>query len=222
MRVSVVAGVLLLALLAGCGSPEATGDARLTVYLSAPLTGPGAADGKAVVTGARGALADAGEEAGGLPVTLKILDVAEDGPPWSPVAAAANARTATQDSTSIGYLGDLESGATRASLPVTNDAGLLQIAPGSPAPELVAPFEGSDELPPETQPTGVRTFGRVTAGSDPERHAYRAMGVVLDAIERADDPLSRGSVIEAFFAAGEHESVAGRYSVDEVGEIEFD
>ena len=107
-------------------------------------------------------------------------------------------------------------------MPITNDADLLQIAPGSPAPELVAPFEGSDEVPPETQPTGVRTFGRVAAGPDPEQRGYRAMAVTLDAIERADDPLSRASVIEAFFAVGEHESVAGRYTVDEVGEVEFD
>jgi hypothetical protein len=28
-------------------------------------------------------------------------------------------------------------------------------------------------------------------------------------------------VIEAFFATGEHDSVAGTYSVDELGEIEF-
>src|SRR5688500_16152864 len=127
MRVSVAAGALLLALLAGCGGTEAPRDARLTVYLSAPLTGSAAADGKAAVTGARGALADADEEAGGVQVDLNVLDVAEDDAPWSPVAAAANARTATQDSTSIAYLGELESGATGTSLPISNDAELLQI-----------------------------------------------------------------------------------------------
>jgi hypothetical protein len=44
---------------------------------------------------------------------------------------------------------------------------------------------------------------------------------VLDSVERADDPLSRGSVIEAFLVPGDHQSVAGPYSVDEVGEIDF-
>ena len=212
----------LLPGIAGCGSSAPPSDAELTVFVSAPVSGPDAAKGRAIVAGAERALADAGDEAAGVPVRIEVVDVSAGGAPSSPVSAGANAREAVRDSTSIAYLGDLESRATRTSLPVTNDAELLQIAPGSPAPDLVAPFEGSAEVPPETQPTGVRTYGRVTAGADPERRAYRATAVALDAIERADDPLSRGSVIEAFFAAGEHESVAGPYTVDEVGEIEFE
>jgi branched-chain amino acid transport system substrate-binding protein len=88
-----------------------------------------------------------------------VLDDTEAGA-WSPARAAANARRATQDSTSIAYLGDFESGATRASLPVTNNAQLLQVSPASSAGDLVAPFAGSDEVP-EVQASGERTFGRV-------------------------------------------------------------
>ena len=222
MRVLVAAGALLLALVGGCGSSKETGDARLTVYLSAPLTGSAADEGKAVVIGARNALAAADERAGGVRVEVKTLDVADGEAPWSPANAAANARSAVQDSTSIAYLGELESGATRTSLPVTNDAEILQIAPGSPGPGLVSPFEGSDDVPEEVQTTGIRTFGRVAEEADQARIGRQAMAVALDAIERADDPLSRSSVIEAFFAPGEHESIAGTYTVDEIGEIEFE
>jgi hypothetical protein len=216
------AALVLLPGVAGCGSSVPPSDAELTVFVSAPVSGPDAAEGRAVVAGAERALADTGDEAAGAPVRIEVVDVSAEGAPWSAVGAGANARKAVRDSTSIAYLGELESGATETSLPITNDAEILQIAPGSPATDLVAPFEGSDEVPRETQPTGVRTFGRVTAGADPEQRGYRAAAVALDAIERADDPLSRGSVIEAFFALGEHESVAGRYTVDEVGEIEFE
>ena len=37
--------------------------------------------------------------------------------------AGANARTATEDSTAIAYVGELDSGTTRTSLPITNEAG---------------------------------------------------------------------------------------------------
>jgi hypothetical protein len=216
-----VAAILAVAAAAGCGNPEPTGDTRLTVYLSTPLSGPAAAEGKELADGARRTLSDAGGRAAGVPVALEVLDAAEGDAPWGPVTAAANARRAEQDSTAIAYLGELESGATRSSLPVANEAGLLQIAPGSPAPDLVSPFEGSDEVPDEVQTTGVRTFGRIAGEPDPARAGRGAMAVALDAIDRASDPLARDSVVEAFFESGVHDSVAGRYSVDELGEIEF-
>src|SRR5690349_9735503 len=106
------------ALAGGCaGGGESEGDAALTVYVSLP----GAGDGRDAGDGARLALADAGDEAGGVHVGAEYLDASKDGR-WSPVASAANARAATQDSSAIAYLGDFQSGATRASLPITNSA----------------------------------------------------------------------------------------------------
>ncbi len=43
------------------------------------------------------------------------------------------------------------------------------------------------------------------------------MALVLDAIDRADDPLDRASVVEAFLATGERDSPLGSYSIDDVG-----
>jgi branched-chain amino acid transport system substrate-binding protein len=88
-----------------------------------------------------------------------VLDDTEAGA-WSPARAAVNARRASEDSTSIAYVGDFESGATRSSLPVTNRADLLQVSPASSADDLVSPFPGSDEVP-DIQASGDRTFGRV-------------------------------------------------------------
>ena len=74
---------------------------------------------------------------------------------WSPAAAAANARRASQDSTAIAYIGDFDSGATRFSLPITNEAHILQVSPASSAVDLVQPFLGAgDQLPEDVQPTG--------------------------------------------------------------------
>jgi branched-chain amino acid transport system substrate-binding protein len=147
--------------LAGCssGSDDGDGPPRLTVYVSLPLRGPTGADGGDAADGARLALADAGGRVGDAEVRAVVLDDTKGGA-WSPARAAANARRATEDSTSIAYLGDFESGATRASLPVTNNAQLLQVSPASSADDLVAPFVGSDEVP-DVQASGERTFGRV-------------------------------------------------------------
>ena len=127
------------------------------------------------------------------------------------VRAAAAARQATQDSTAIAYIGELDSAATLTSLPITNDARLLQVSTGAGDVELVAPFEGSDEVPPETQTTGVRTFGtlarpRWRPGASWGRRPWRSCWCAID---RADDPLDRASVVEAFLATGERDSPLG-------------
>ncbi|HEY8002182.1 MAG TPA: ABC transporter substrate-binding protein [Solirubrobacterales bacterium] len=167
MRPLAAAAVIVVAatLAGGCsgGGSEVTEDASLTVYVSLPLRGPSGAEGRDAADGARLALTDAGDEAGGTAVSAEFLDDTEGAPGearWTPAQAAANARAATQDSTAIAYLGDFESGATRASLPVTNAARMLQVSPASAAGDLIAPSPGSDDVP-ETQPSGSRTFGRV-------------------------------------------------------------
>jgi branched-chain amino acid transport system substrate-binding protein len=310
------------ALLAGCGGGGGEeGDAALAVYVSLPPSG----DGADAADGARMALADAGGEAAGVPVTAHFLDAWGDEDRWTPQRAAANARTATQDSTAIGYLGDFESGATRASLPVTNEARLLQVSPASAAEDLIdvdaaertfgrvipsdeaqaeagggwvedlgfervstesdgsaygdlmvnefedaiggTPSEASELLyfgglpssePPVPEPAqtlmvtdanfaaptrGLATSAAVDpsqlppAGEDfaarfeteyghpPGRYAaygYEAMAVILDSVERASDPLDRSSVVEAFFATADRDSVLGTYSIDEEGNTTLD
>ena len=154
----------------GCAdeSGEAVGDATPRIYVSLPLRGPSGADGRDAADGARLALGDAGERAGGVALEAVFLDDTEGAgaaAAWTPAGAAANARAATQDSTAIAYLGDFASGATRASLPITNEARMLQVSPASSAVDLVAPFPGTDELP-DAQPSGERSFGRVIPADD--------------------------------------------------------
>ena len=49
-------------------------------------------------------------------------------------------------------------------------------------------------------------------------YGYEAMALVLDSIERAEDPLDRGAVVDAFFATEDRESILGTYSIDDVGD----
>ena len=171
---ALVAVLATIALSAGCGEEAAPSeDATLRIYVSLPLSGPSSADGRDAADGARLALADVGGEVAGYAVEAEFLDDTEgDGADavWTPARAAANARSAIRDSTAIAYVGEFESGATRASLPITNGARMLQVSPASSATDLVAPVPGSDDVP-DVQHSGERTFGRVIPSDDAQARA---------------------------------------------------
>ena len=120
------------------------------MYVSAPLRGPSAPYGRAIRDGARLALEDADGRAGEIGIEAVFLD--DTGgrareARWSAGQVAENARAATSDSAAIAYIGEFESGATRVSLPITNEARMLQVSPASTATDLVSPVPGSDEVP---------------------------------------------------------------------------
>lgn len=224
------AAVAAIVLLAACGGTDTSaGDPKLAIYVSAPLSGPARAEGKALARGARTALAEAGGEAAGIQVEASYLDVAgRNESRFDAVTAARNARVATEDSTSIAYLGELDSGATRASLPITNAAGLLQVAPGSGARDLVEDVPAGG-VPSEVQGSGERTYaqlvptyelGESPAPRDPEELGHEAMASVLAALARAEDPLDRASVIDAYLDGPERSSRLGAYRISATGEFQ--
>jgi branched-chain amino acid transport system substrate-binding protein len=186
-----IAATTILAALAlagaGCATPGSGIQAgeHVTIYVSMPLRGPEAVEGRDVVSGAKLALADAHGKVGQLAVRAVYLDDTagrEGRARWSQAVAAANARRAAEDSTAIAYLGDFDSGATRASLPVTNEARMLQVSPASAAVDLVQPFLGAgDELPEHVQSTGKRTFGRVIPSDEVQAEAAAAWAKRLGA-----------------------------------------
>lgn len=177
VRLALATAVLATFAVAGCassGSGIQAGE-RVDVYVSMPLHGPEAVNGRDAMDGARLALADARGKVGELEVHATYLD---DTPGtgrdagWSGAVAAANARKATQDSAAIAYIGDFDSRATRFSLPITNEAHLLQVSPAASAVDLVQPYLGAgDQVPEEVQPTGERTFGRVIPSDEAQARA---------------------------------------------------
>ena len=209
---NLVAALAVAMIAAGCGqSGKDEDDAVLTIYVSAPLTGPARADGEDIADGARQALEDAGAEAAGLRVRAEYLDVAgRNESRFDPVTAARNARTAIEDSTSIAYIGELNSGASRTSVPITNQADLLQVAPGSGASDLVRDEPFSNDVPEEVQTTGLRTFARLVPSDEAvaragagwvEREGARTFLLAVfgasSEAERRADPASKAFTTEA-------------------------
>jgi len=164
-EIAVVLACGLVGSAAACGSEADDGvQGPLTVYVSAPFRGLAGPDGRDVRDGAELALADAGGMAADVEVEATYLDDTEGSGAaarWSPAAVAANAREASQDTSATAYIGDFESGATRVSLPITNQAMLPQVSAASSALDLVSDPEDEGAPPSGLQPSGERTFLRV-------------------------------------------------------------
>ena len=160
---------LVLALVfGGCGGedPEDANRIRgdtLTIYSSGPRHGASAATGAAVFAGQRRALQEVGGRAGGRRIRLVRLSATRPGDSlWDPGVVEANADRARKDPTAIAYLGELDSGGSAVSLPVTNRAQLLQISPLDGLTSLTEAPPGRPRAGPERYyPERTRTFARL-------------------------------------------------------------
>src|SRR5688500_18053569 len=135
--------VLILALGAGftaCGdddpedpgTPEDGGGGELVIYSSLPLQGDSRPQSEDVVNGMKLALEQKGGEAGGHKIKYVSLDDATASTDkWEPGQVSTNARKAVGDDNAIAYLGEFNSGASAVSIPIVNEAGILQVSPSN-------------------------------------------------------------------------------------------
>ena len=165
--VAIAAAAVALAGLAGCGSKSRVSDRiagnKLTIYLSAPMHGASRVNAEAVVSAARLALSQVHGRIGRYRIVLDPLDdsTAQRGE-WDPGQTTNNARLAVQDRTTIGYIGEFNSGASAISIPLLNRAGIAQISPASTAVGLTSDTAAASPGEPlKYYPTGVRTFARI-------------------------------------------------------------
>jgi branched-chain amino acid transport system substrate-binding protein len=161
------------------------------------LSGPRAAEGRDLADGARLALAEADGEAAGTAVALTVRDDATKSG-WDAARTGENARAATEDATAIAFIGELDSGATRTSVPITNGAGMLQVSAGSGAEGLVREAPGSSQVPSDAQPSGERTFARVIPSDVAQGEAagewMAALGLTSVQVVDEDGPFSEAVV----------------------------
>lgn len=201
--VAVVAAGLLTASLAvsGCGHVSATETIgnQLTVYSSLPLQGPFAQASQQIVGGEKLALAQVGGHVGGLHISFASLDDANPKTGQSTAGeSSAAAKQAAQDTTTIAYIGDLGSASTAISLPIINEAGILQVSPSSPYIGLVSSLDAGQDEPDRFYPSGVRSFARLQPGDRVQALAQaqlmRSLGVhklyVLDDQNAFELPLA--------------------------------
>ena len=144
------------------GSGEGGGGGTLTIYSSLPLQGDSRPQSEDVVRGIELALEQAGNKAGDFNLKYVSLDdaIASSGK-WDPGQTSANARKVVGDDSAIAYIGEFNSGASAISIPILNEAGILQVSPANTYAGLTR-AEGADAGEPDKYyPSGQRTFGRV-------------------------------------------------------------
>jgi branched-chain amino acid transport system substrate-binding protein len=155
------------ATVAGCGirgiAGNRIGGTKLTIYASLPFRGASRISGAAVLGGAELALSAVHDRIGKYRIVFRVLDDATvQSRGWDPGQTTANARLAAQNKTTIGYIGEFNSGASAVSIPLLNRAGIPQISPSSTAVGLTAGGpEASPGEPQKYYPTGRRTYARV-------------------------------------------------------------
>ena len=147
----------------------------LTIFSSLPLQGPHADQAQSIVNAEKLALRETGGRAGDFKINFASADDATAGGDrvgWDPDKTAENARKAVENTRTIAYIGDFDSGATAISLPITNEAGIRAGEPGvdGRGPDQVRPGAEAGE-PDKFYPSGDRTFARVVPADDVQASA---------------------------------------------------
>jgi branched-chain amino acid transport system substrate-binding protein len=168
--VGAVAAALVALAFAACGGDDgddngagaSSGGSTLTIYSSLPLQGDSRPQSEDVVAGEKLALEEAGGKVGKFTIKYVSLDDATAAAgKWDPAQTSSDGRKAAQDKSTIAYLGEFNSGASAISIPILNEANILQISPSNTYVGLTR-AEGADKGEPDKYyPAGKRTYGRV-------------------------------------------------------------
>jgi branched-chain amino acid transport system substrate-binding protein len=194
--------------LAGCtstgngGSSQITiGGSRLTVYASQPPGGSGGVAAQDILAAEKLALTQAGGRAGRFTVKLVILHGGE---------LSDNARTAIQDPTTIGYLGELQPGTSQVSVEILNQQGVLEVSPADTADYLTQSTPAVSGSPASLYPsrsTYHETFARVVPNTAQEAKAQVEMMQTqhVSTLYVASDgqPYGKAAALEVKQAAGQ-------------------
>jgi len=226
------AALALLAVLAalglgacGGGTHQPPGDRipghLLTIYTDLPLHGASAAGAREVLAGEQLALAQSGAHIGGDRVRLVVLDDStQKRQGWDPGQTTADVHQALADPSTIGYVGDFNSGATAVAIPLLNRLGIPEISPTGTAVGLISGGPGAAPgEPTKYYPTGRRTFIRLAPDDDVQGHVQARLQYNLGC--RKTYVLEDGEV-DGADAAASFQLVAGSTGLKVVGDQLYD
>jgi branched-chain amino acid transport system substrate-binding protein len=141
------------------------GGGTIDIYSSLPLQGAVSAQTGPTVNGIKLALAQAGGKAGKFTVNYQSLD---DSTATSAATTCdvnqsqANARKVATDPKAVYYIGEFNSGCSKVTIPILNQAGVPQVSPANTYVGLTTNDAGSAPGEPQKYyPTGKRTYLRL-------------------------------------------------------------
>ncbi len=131
-----------------------------TIKIVAVATMRGISAGVETINGMKIALKDRGYKVDGHQIELEVMDNGDEDGLWRENLEKEIAQKAASDKNVLVYLGPIDSGAAKISIPITNKAGLSQISSINTWPGLTQPGFAIGE-PGIFYPTGVRNYFRV-------------------------------------------------------------
>jgi branched-chain amino acid transport system substrate-binding protein len=133
-----------------------------TVVFSAPL---GLDSSRIILNSIQLALEEVQYQVAGVSILLTVLDDGDETGAWVEQKEQNNAEYASNEPTAIAYLGPINSGAAKVSMPILNRAGIVQVSPSNTWPGLTK----AGFLPGEPgifYPTGKPHYLRVAPTDD--------------------------------------------------------
>lgn len=199
MRFSRLGLALVVALTVVLSACQPTGSRTVRVYVSFPLRGPKIGGG--IVKGIQLAFDRIESRLGGTEIVLEVRDNGDENGQWQPEKELENVQQAAADPLAVAYLGPMNSGAAKLSLPITNRAGMIQISPSTTWPGLTKPGFAQGE-PAIFYPTGRRNFFRTCSTDDVQGPAAAAWARDLKfrSFYVLDDGEAYGAGVSALFA----------------------
>jgi len=152
------------------GPPQPSG-VSLAIGVDVQLTGPEAAQGKAVLDAVNRVVeAEYHGRIEGLPLTVRQFDDSANGR-RDPAQGRRNLERMLADSTLVGLVGPLSSDVAEAEIPIANAAHLVLVSPGATNGCLTKSLPTCITPPADLRPSGLNDFFRVVATDDLEPFA---------------------------------------------------
>jgi branched-chain amino acid transport system substrate-binding protein len=145
-----------------CGRGVTRAD-KIRIVSSLPRSGPAQGQTDTIVHGIRMAIDEYDGEVAGFKIFHDDRDdTRATSLQWDAETEATNAKAAAENPDCLVYIGPYNSGAAKVSMPILNEAGLLQISPACTWPGLTKKVPGAESNEPDVyRPTKTITFCRV-------------------------------------------------------------
>jgi branched-chain amino acid transport system substrate-binding protein len=143
-------------------SPDTIKPKEVTILYVAPLS---LSSTDVSLNSVKLALHERNYRAGSVKVTLQVVDDGDATGAWDEYKERKAARAAAENESVVAYLGPLSSGAAKISMPILNEAGIVQISPSNTWPGLTK----AGFLPGEPSvfyPSGIPHYVRVAPTDD--------------------------------------------------------